>query len=35
MHDPQLVDALMIAASFFAIFMLIVVSVLLLEWGGG
>ncbi|ECC1660372.1 TPA: hypothetical protein JDL67_001458 [Salmonella enterica subsp. salamae] len=35
MYDPPFLEALMITASFFAIFITIVVSVFLLERGGG
>lgn len=34
MYDPPLLEALMITASFFAIFIIIVVSVLILEGKG-
>ncbi|EBJ0728105.1 hypothetical protein DOG00_08590 [Salmonella enterica] len=34
MYDPPFLEALMITASFFAIFIIIVVSILLLEEGG-
>lgn len=34
MYDPPFLEALMITASFFAIFIMIVVSILLLEEGG-
>ncbi|EAB9914016.1 TPA: hypothetical protein JDI94_004309 [Salmonella enterica] len=34
MYDPPFLEALMITASFFAIFIIIVVSVLLLEGEG-
>lgn len=34
MYDPPFLEALMITASFLAIFIIIVVSILLLEEGG-